>query len=51
MQTIGTRSIDSKGLVWYLLTNKWILAVKYRIPTLHPTDPKKLNKGDSRVNG
>jgi hypothetical protein len=23
---------------------KLILAVKYRIPTLHSTDPKKLNK-------
>jgi hypothetical protein len=30
--------------VWYALTEKRILAIKYRIHTLHPTDPKKLNK-------
>ena len=28
----------------YVLTDKWILAKKYRIPMIHPTDPKKLNK-------
>lgn len=27
----------------YVLTCTWILAIKYRIPTLHSTDPKKLN--------
>ena len=29
--------------VWYVLTDKWILAIKYRIP-IHPTDPNMLNK-------
>ena len=29
---------------WYLLTFKWILAIKYRIPMLYSTDLKKLNK-------
>jgi hypothetical protein len=35
---------DPKGHEWYVLTDKWILAIKYRIPTLHSTEPKKLNK-------
>ena len=29
---------------WYVLTGKWILAVKHMVPMIHPTDPKKLNK-------
>jgi hypothetical protein len=33
-----------KGHAWYVLTCKWILAIQYRIPTLHSTDLKKLNK-------
>jgi hypothetical protein len=33
-----------KGHAWHVLTYKWILAIKYRIPMLHYTDPKKLNK-------
>jgi hypothetical protein len=34
---------------WYLLTYKWILAIKYRIPMLYSTDPNKLsNKKDER---
>jgi hypothetical protein len=28
----------------YVLTYKWILARKYRIPMLFSTDPKKLKK-------
>jgi hypothetical protein len=28
----------------YVLTYKWIVVKKYRIPMLHFTDPKKLNK-------
>jgi hypothetical protein len=28
----------------YVLTYKWLLAIKYRIPMLHSTDPKKINK-------
>jgi hypothetical protein len=33
-----------KGHVRYVLTDKWILAKKYRMPMMHPTDPKNLNK-------
>jgi hypothetical protein len=29
---------------WYILTYKWLLPIKHRIPILHPTDPKKLRK-------
>ena len=29
---------------WYVLTYKWIFAIKYRILVLHSTDPKNLNK-------
>jgi hypothetical protein len=29
---------------WYILTDKWILAIKYKIPMIYPTDPKTLNK-------
>jgi hypothetical protein len=25
---------DPKGYTWYVLTYKWIAAIKYRIPTL-----------------
>jgi hypothetical protein len=28
----------------YVLTNKWILAPKHRIPRIQPTDYKKFNK-------
>ena len=28
----------------YVLTGKWILAKKYRIPMIQPTDHKKFNK-------
>ena len=33
-----------KGCTLYVLTYRWILAIKYKIPMLHSTDPKKLNK-------
>jgi hypothetical protein len=33
-----------KDMHWYILTNKWLLAKKYRIPMMHSIDPKKLNK-------
>ena len=33
-----------KDNAWYVLTDKWILAKKYRIPMIYPTDYKKLNK-------
>jgi hypothetical protein len=29
---------------WYVLTDKWILTIKYRIPRIHSKDPKKLKK-------
>jgi hypothetical protein len=35
---------DPKGHAWYGLTDKWILAKKYRIPLIQSTDSKKLNK-------
>jgi hypothetical protein len=28
----------------YVLTDKWLLAQKIRIPMMYPTEPKKLNK-------
>jgi hypothetical protein len=31
----------------YVLTDKWVLAIKYRIPMLYSTDPKKLNKKEA----
>jgi hypothetical protein len=34
-----------KGHAGYVLTYKWILAIKYRIPTLQPTDLKRLEQG------
>jgi hypothetical protein len=36
--------ILNKVHAWYVLTYKWILAIKYWIPTLYSTDSKKLNK-------
>jgi hypothetical protein len=39
---------DTKGPAWYVFTYKWTLAIKYRIPTLYSTDPKKLNKKEGR---
>ena len=35
---------DPKGYARYILTDKWLLAIKYRIPKIQPTDPKKCNK-------
>ena len=32
-----------KGHTLYVFTEKWILANKYIIPMIHPTDPTKLN--------
>jgi hypothetical protein len=29
---------------WYALTYKWVVAIKYMIPILYSTDPKKTNK-------
>jgi hypothetical protein len=35
----------SKGYVWYILTDKWILATKYIIPMIHtPNKPRRLNR-------
>jgi hypothetical protein len=31
----------------HVLTNKWILAIKYKIPMLYTTDPRKPNKKES----
>jgi hypothetical protein len=35
---------DPNGHGWYILTDKWIFAIKYRISTIHSTYPTKLNK-------
>ena len=32
---------DPKENAWYVLTDKWILAIMYRITMLQSTDPKK----------
>jgi hypothetical protein len=38
-----------KGHGWYILTYKWILAIKYRITMLYSIDPKiPNNKKDPR---
>jgi hypothetical protein len=34
---------DTKSHAWHVLTNKWILAKKYIIPRIQPTD-NKINK-------
>lgn len=33
-----------KSMHGMVLTNKWILAIKYKIPILYSTDTEKLNK-------
>jgi hypothetical protein len=35
---------DPKSNAWYELIDKWILAIKYRLHIIHPTDLKKLKK-------
>jgi hypothetical protein len=37
-------NLDPKGPAWYVLTDKWILVKKYRIPSIQHTDHKKCNK-------
>jgi hypothetical protein len=32
------RQPRNKGHTWYVLTDKWIVAQKLRIPTIQPTD-------------
>ena len=40
----------TKDHIWYLLTDKWILAPKLRIPKMQFTDHMKLKKtADQRV--
>jgi hypothetical protein len=29
---------------WHVLTDKWLLAITYRVPMVDPTNPKKINK-------
>jgi hypothetical protein len=31
-------------IAWYILSDKWILAQRYRRPRIQPTECKKLNK-------
>ena len=40
---------DTKGHSLYVLTNKWILAKKYRIPRIQPTELKKFNNRKAQV--
>ena len=42
-------TLTPKGQAWYVLSDKWIFAIKYRIPMIHPTDPKKLKKAQARM--
>jgi hypothetical protein len=37
---------DSEMHAWYVLTYKWILAVKQRLTMLQPLDPKKLSNNE-----
>ena len=37
------RFSEPKVHAWYVLTYKWILAIKYRITILQSIDPKKPN--------
>jgi hypothetical protein len=32
--------------MWYILTDKWIVAQKLRIPTMQPTNQMELKKED-----
>ena len=34
---------DPKGYTWYVLTNKWILSKKYKIPKIESTELTKVN--------
>ena len=38
------RFFRPKGHAWYVLNDKWILAIRYKIFMIHPTDSKMLNK-------
>jgi hypothetical protein len=33
-----------KRYAWYILTDEWILDIKYRILIMYHTDSKKINK-------
>ena len=38
-----------KGQAWDVLTNEWILAKKYRIPRIQPTELKRFNNRKAQV--
>ena len=38
---------NPKVHAWYVLPDKWILAMKYRETMIHPTDPKTLKQKES----
>jgi hypothetical protein len=40
---------DPKGHAWYVFTDKWISAKKFRIPRIQDTDHKKYNKQKEKV--
>lgn len=48
MKFAGKYHPDPKGHAWYVLSEKWTLAIRYRIPMLQSTDPQKLNKEGTR---
>jgi hypothetical protein len=35
---------DPKGQAWHVITDQCILVIKYKIPMIHPTEPRELNK-------
>lgn len=34
---------DPQGHAWFILTDKWILGIKHKIPVVYSNDPKNLN--------
>ena len=45
----GRNNSDPKGHTWYVLTDKWILAQKPRVPKIHFPKHKKIKKEDQRM--
>jgi hypothetical protein len=44
LENIVSEVTDPKGHTWYVLTNKWILAKKYRISRIQSIELKKVNR-------
>jgi hypothetical protein len=41
IENILSEVAHTQGHAWYRLTYKWLLAIKYGITMIQPTDPKK----------